>query len=31
VLTLAGGRISALTKFDNAALGWFGFPRLLPD
>jgi len=31
VLTLAGGRISALTKFDNDALGWFGFPRLLPD
>jgi RNA polymerase sigma-70 factor (TIGR02960 family) len=31
VLTLAGGRISALTKFDNDALGWFGFRRLLPD
>jgi RNA polymerase sigma-70 factor (TIGR02960 family) len=31
VLTLAGGRISAITKFDNDALGRFGFPRLLPD
>jgi len=31
VMTLAGERISALTRFDNAALSWFGFPRTLPD
>ena len=31
VLTLAGDRICALTRFDSAALGWFGFPRTLPD
>jgi RNA polymerase sigma-70 factor (ECF subfamily) len=31
VLTLAGDRICALTRFDSAALGRFGFPRTLPD
>ncbi|NBH11342.1 RNA polymerase subunit sigma-70 [Amycolatopsis sp. SID8362] len=31
VLTLAGDRISALTRFDNAVLPWFGLPRSLPS
>ena len=31
VLTLAGNQVSALTRFDNAVLGWFGLPRTLPD
>ena len=31
VLTLAGDRISALTRFDNSALPRFGLPRTLPD
>ena len=31
VLTLAGDRIGALTRFDSAALGWFGFPHTLRD
>jgi RNA polymerase sigma-70 factor (ECF subfamily) len=30
VLTLTGDRISALTRFDNGALPWFGLPRSLP-
>jgi RNA polymerase sigma-70 factor (TIGR02960 family) len=30
VLTLAGGRISALTRFENSTLPWFGLPRSLP-
>ena len=30
VLTLAGGRISAVTRFDNSVLPWFGLPRSLP-
>ena len=30
VLTLAGGRICALTRFDNGVLPWFGLPRSLP-
>ena len=30
VLTLAGGRISALTRFDNSVLSRFGLPRTLP-
>src|SRR5215471_4900860 len=30
VLTLAGGRVSALTHFGNAVLPRFGLPRLLP-
>jgi RNA polymerase sigma-70 factor (ECF subfamily) len=29
VLTLAGGRISALTRFDNSSLARFGLPRTL--
>jgi RNA polymerase sigma-70 factor (ECF subfamily) len=29
VLTLAGDRISALTRFDNSVLPWFGLPRSL--
>jgi RNA polymerase sigma-70 factor (TIGR02960 family) len=31
VLTLSGDRISALTRFDNSVLGWFGLPRSLPS
>ncbi|MFJ1764854.1 sigma-70 family RNA polymerase sigma factor [Amycolatopsis sp. NPDC088138] len=31
VLTLAGDRISALTRFDNDVLPSFGLPRVLPD
>jgi RNA polymerase sigma-70 factor (ECF subfamily) len=30
VLTLSGGRICALTRFDNGVLPWFGLPRSLP-
>jgi len=30
VLTLAGGRISAMTRFDNSVLPLFGLPRILP-
>jgi RNA polymerase sigma-70 factor (ECF subfamily) len=30
VLTLAGDRICAATRFDNSALPWFGLPRSLP-
>jgi RNA polymerase sigma-70 factor (TIGR02960 family) len=31
VLTLAGDRICAMTRFDNGVLGWFGLPRSLPS
>jgi RNA polymerase sigma-70 factor (TIGR02960 family) len=31
VLTLAGDRICAMTRFDNSALAWFGLPRSLPS
>jgi RNA polymerase sigma-70 factor (ECF subfamily) len=31
VLTLAGDRISTLTRFDNSGLGRFGLPRILTD
>jgi len=31
VLTLAGDRICAMTRFDNSVLGWFGLPRSLPN
>ncbi len=31
VLTLTGGRICALTRFDNSVLPWFGLPRSLPS
>ena len=31
VLTLAGDRISALTRFDNSMLPTFGLPRTLPS
>jgi RNA polymerase sigma-70 factor (ECF subfamily) len=31
VLTLAGDRISAVTRFDNSVLPWFGLPRFLPS
>jgi RNA polymerase sigma-70 factor (TIGR02960 family) len=31
VLTLAGDRIRALTRFESSVLGWFGLPRSLPD
>jgi len=30
VLTLTGERVSALTRFDNSVLPWFGLPRSLP-
>ena len=30
VLTLAGGRIRGLTRFENSVLPWFGLPRTLP-
>jgi RNA polymerase sigma-70 factor (ECF subfamily) len=30
VLTLAGDRISAVTRFESAVMGWFGLPRSLP-
>ena len=31
VLTLTGNRISAMTRFDNSVLPWFGLPRSLPS
>jgi RNA polymerase sigma-70 factor (TIGR02960 family) len=31
VLTLAGDRICAMTRFDNIVLPWFGLPRSLPS
>ena len=31
VLTLAGRRIRAMTRFDNSVLSLFGLPRTLPD
>jgi RNA polymerase sigma-70 factor (ECF subfamily) len=31
VLSLAGERISALTRFENSVLPWFGLPRSLPS
>jgi RNA polymerase sigma-70 factor (ECF subfamily) len=31
VLTLAGDRICAMTRFETSALGWFGLPRSLPS
>ena len=31
VLTLAGDRICAMTRFDNSVLPWFGLPRSLPN
>jgi RNA polymerase sigma-70 factor (TIGR02960 family) len=30
VLTLAGNEISAMTRFENTVLPWFGLPRSLP-
>ena len=30
VLTLSGDRISAMTRFENSVLPWFGLPRSLP-
>jgi hypothetical protein len=30
VLTLAGDRISEMTRFDNTVLSYFGLPRTLP-
>jgi RNA polymerase sigma-70 factor (ECF subfamily) len=30
VLTLAGDRISAMMRFENTVLPWFGLPRSLP-
>jgi RNA polymerase sigma-70 factor (ECF subfamily) len=31
VLSLAGGRISAITRFETGVLPWFGLPRALPS
>jgi RNA polymerase sigma-70 factor (ECF subfamily) len=31
VLTLAGDRVSAVTRFDNSVLTYFGLPRTLPS
>ncbi|RDH75956.1 RNA polymerase subunit sigma-70 [Mycolicibacterium moriokaense] len=31
VVTLAGDRISALTRFESNTLSWFGLPRTLPE
>jgi RNA polymerase sigma-70 factor (ECF subfamily) len=31
VLTLAGGRIRAMTRFEDTVLPWFGLPRSLPS
>jgi RNA polymerase sigma-70 factor (ECF subfamily) len=31
VLTLSGDRISAMTRFDNSVLPWFGLPRSIPS
>ena len=31
VLTLAGDRICAMTRFENGVLPWFGLPRSLPS
>ena len=31
VLTLAGDRISAMTRFEKNVLPWFGLPRSLPS
>jgi RNA polymerase sigma-70 factor (TIGR02960 family) len=31
VLTVAGDRISAMTRFENSVLPWFGLPRSLPS
>jgi RNA polymerase sigma-70 factor (TIGR02960 family) len=31
VLTLAGDRICAMTRFDTSVLAWFGLPRSLPS
>jgi hypothetical protein len=31
VLTLAGDRIGAMTRFENGVLPWFGLPRSLPS
>jgi len=31
VLTLAGGQICAITRFEASVLPWFGLPRSLPS
>ena len=31
VLTLAGGQICAMTRFEASVLPWFGLPRSLPS
>ena len=31
VLTLAGDRICAMTRFENNVLPWFGLPRSIPS
>ena len=30
MLTVAGDKISAITRFDNSVLAYFGLPRTLP-
>jgi len=30
VLTVAGDRVSVMTRFENTVLAWFGLPRSLP-
>jgi ketosteroid isomerase-like protein len=31
VLTLAGDRVGAMSRFDNSVLPWFGLPRSIPS
>ena len=31
VITMAGGKISAMNRFDNSVLPWFGLPRSLAN
>jgi len=31
VITLAGDRVSAIIRFENNVLGWFGLPRTVPS
>ncbi len=31
VLTLAGGQIRGITRFETSVLPWFGLPRSLPS
>ena len=31
VITLAGERVSAITRFDSGTFAWFGLPRTLAE